>query len=174
MWIVGLVAAATVTRGFLAMRPVILVCVLQAFAAAAILWGAMTTTIYEWRLRGKPVPVLRLLREQDFPLLFTGMLDFARPLADSARNAGWIAELQATYWVYGRWPWRSWFTVAAPVSISRDAKSGAFRLLVDALPPPPSPLLRWSIRIQCGNRKNDALYFTLPQEAVYLDEFAVE
>ena len=102
------------------------------------------------------------------------MLDFAQPLAESTRSAAWVAELQATYWVYGRWPWRTWFTVAAPVSISRDAKSGAFRLPVDALPPPPSPLLSWSIRIQRGNRKNEALYFTLPQEAVYLEEFAVE
>ena len=174
LWIVGLVAAATVARGFLTARPVILVCILQAFAAAAILWGALTATMYEWRLRGKPAPVLRLLREQDYPLLFTGMLDFAQPLAESTRNAAWVAELQATYWVYGRWPWRTWFTVAAPVSISRDAKSGAFRLPVDALPPPPSPLLSWSIRIQRGNRKNEALYFTLPQEAVYLEEFAVE
>src|SRR4051812_44167387 len=45
MWIVGLVAAATVARGFLATRPVILACLLQAFAAAAILWGALTATI---------------------------------------------------------------------------------------------------------------------------------
>jgi hypothetical protein len=173
MWIVGLAAVATVARGLMTPRPFTLGCILMGSFAAAILWGAVTDTIEAWRRRGRPAPVLRLLREQDHPLVFVGMLDFSEQLPNRTQSETWLAELRASYWVYGRWPWKTWFTVTAPLTISRDARSGTFRLVIDALPPPPSSLLSWSIRVYCEDRKSTALYFSLPQEALYLEESAM-
>jgi hypothetical protein len=167
MWFFAVVLIATAARGLMAGHSFLETIVLQALLAAAVLWGAVTETIAVWRRRGKTAPVLRLLREQDQPLVFIGMVDFSQTLMDRAQREACRAELSATYWVYGRWPWNSWFSLEAPVSISRDGQSGTFRLLLDALPPPPSSLIAWSIRVYRPDRKSAALYFKLPHEAFH-------
>jgi len=169
MWFFAVVLVATAARGLMAGHSFLETIVLQGLLAAAVLWSAVTETIAVWRRRGKTAPVLRLLREHDQPLLFIGMVDFSQTLMDRAQREACRAELSATYWVYGRWPWNSWFSLEAPFSISRDGQSGTFRLLLDALPPPSSSLIAWSIRIYRPDRKADALYFKLPQEALYLE-----
>jgi hypothetical protein len=136
--------------------------------ATALVWSAASVTHECLRMRGQPLPILRMLREQANALSFIGMLDFSRQLPLRQRDAAWLAELRASYWVYGRWPWKTGFTVSAPLSISRDARSASFRLVLGESLPPPSSLLTWSIFVHCHERGGPALHFSLPREALYL------
>jgi hypothetical protein len=170
LWMLCLAAGGTVVRGLMAPRPFVLGCVLMAGLAAALLWSATSLTYECMRTRGHPLPILRMRRERANTPSFIGMLDFSSALPARQRDAAWLAELRASYWVYGRWPWKTWFAVSAPLSISRDARSASFRLVLDDLPPPPSSLLTWSIFVHCHERSGPAMHFPLPREALYLTQ----